>query len=330
MNRNCSVDVFRYICAILVVAIHTRPLEELNPTLGFLAADVIPRIGVPFFFAVSGYFYLAKLEKGEKPFKTQMKKVLGLYSTWSLFYYLIDFLQWGHRDLKGFSINCIVFYFWYGSAYHFWFFPALIYAMGIATLLWKLRMKPLIFPLSMALYLVGVLGCAYYNVCQSVPILGPFFACSQFDAIRRILLMGFPFFAGGYLILRIKERIGRRKALLWWMASFVLWLFEIVLVVRLHYQRSVVLSFALYPFVISTLIVLLKNPMPELKSISGTCRKLANFTYYAHPAFIMVLSLLLHYPNSNTALFLSTVLTTLAVGLLVCKTKKPMVNKLIG
>ena len=92
MNRNCSVDVFRYICAILVVAIHTRPLEELNPTLGFLAADVIPRIGVPFFFAVSGYFYLAKLEKGEKPFRTQMKKVLGLYSTWSLFYYLIDFL----------------------------------------------------------------------------------------------------------------------------------------------------------------------------------------------------------------------------------------------
>lgn len=44
-----SIDIFRYVCAIMVVAIHTRPLEEISTSLSFIVTDIISCIAVPFF-----------------------------------------------------------------------------------------------------------------------------------------------------------------------------------------------------------------------------------------------------------------------------------------
>lgn len=59
-QRNCSIDLFRYVCAIMVVAIHTNPFTDVDAELGYIFTQIVPRIGVPFFFAVAGYFYIAK------------------------------------------------------------------------------------------------------------------------------------------------------------------------------------------------------------------------------------------------------------------------------
>ena len=94
-GRNPSIDIFRYICAILVIAIHTGPLKEIDPALGYIATDAIPRIGVPFFFIVSGYYYICKLQNGEKPFRRYFNRILVIYSMWSIPYYVIEFIQRG-------------------------------------------------------------------------------------------------------------------------------------------------------------------------------------------------------------------------------------------
>ena len=73
-GRYPSIDIFRYVCAVLVIAIHTRPFNEINTTLSYLASDVIPRIGVPFFFITSGYFYIRRLQNGENPFWHYLSK----------------------------------------------------------------------------------------------------------------------------------------------------------------------------------------------------------------------------------------------------------------
>lgn len=59
-NRNVAVDIFRYISALMVVAIHIHPFTDLNSTMGFICTQVLPRIAVPYFFAISGYFYIKK------------------------------------------------------------------------------------------------------------------------------------------------------------------------------------------------------------------------------------------------------------------------------
>ena len=63
-KRNCSIDIFRYICAIMVVAIHSSPFTDINKDLGYIFTEIVPQIAVPFFFITSGYFYIKGLEKG--------------------------------------------------------------------------------------------------------------------------------------------------------------------------------------------------------------------------------------------------------------------------
>lgn len=64
--------------------------------------------------------------------------------------------------------------------------------------------------------------------------------------------------------------------------------------------RNIVLTFGLYPLVLSTLTVLVQNPLPKLQGISDTSRKLANFTYYAHPALILLINFVGGYKPTAT------------------------------
>lgn len=103
-ERNCSIDIFRYVCAIMVIMIHTRPLEEFNVQLGFFTSNIIPRIAVPFFFAVSGYFYIQKLEKKEKVFVNYIIGLIKIYFIWSVIYFIVAFIEWGHKNLVAFVV----------------------------------------------------------------------------------------------------------------------------------------------------------------------------------------------------------------------------------
>ena len=51
------IDCFRIIAAILVVTIHTSPLDTISPTLDFYLTRGLGRIAVPFFFITTAYFY---------------------------------------------------------------------------------------------------------------------------------------------------------------------------------------------------------------------------------------------------------------------------------
>ena len=53
-----QVDNFRMIAALLVVAIHVSPLQKISMEADFFFTRVVARVGVPFFFMVSGYFLL--------------------------------------------------------------------------------------------------------------------------------------------------------------------------------------------------------------------------------------------------------------------------------
>ena len=332
-QRIPSIDLFRYVCGVLVIAIHTRPMEEISQNLGYITSDVLPRIAVPFFFAVSGFFYFQNLMSGKKPFRRTFSRLLLTYTVWSCLYYFIDFIQWGHENLRGFLSNCLLGFLTYGSYYHFWFFPALLFSLCLSELLWKLKARRALVPMSILLYLIGCMGCSYYNICRSIPILGALFSYSGFETIRRILLMGFPFFVSGYLILQVKDRLAKR-ILRVWTGSMIAWILEIALVVHMHLQRSIVLTAALYSLVVSTIILLLRTKAEKLSPYSETSRRLANYTYYVHPVFILVLSSAYHTVLGevipNTMLFLMTVLGTFLSGTFLIRMKYPFIQNLIS
>ena len=51
-----ALDWFRLAAAVLVVCIHTSPLESFAPLWDFWLTRVLARVAVPFFLMVSGHF----------------------------------------------------------------------------------------------------------------------------------------------------------------------------------------------------------------------------------------------------------------------------------
>ncbi len=336
-TRICSIDIFRYVCAIMVVAIHTSPFSEINKELGYIFTEIIPRIGVPFFFAVTGYFYIQKLEKAQKPFFAYFIRLISTYFLWSLLYYFIAFIRRGNLNLKDFIVNSVYSFIITGSYYHFWFFPALIFAVCFTTFLFKIKCDKVLIPLSIFLYIIGCFGCSYYEIGIQIPILRNLFLSPHFNLIRRVLLMGVPFFVSGYLVYKIKSRnITMNKLLCGEVMAVAIWLVEIYIVRMLKWEVNIIVTFGLYLLVTVTLLILLENPLKNtmLSQISNGCRTLANFTYYSHPFFILCLSVLgnhfLHMNITATPMFFLTVISTFVVGFIIYKLDNRFLNQIVN
>ena len=75
-QRNEAVDIFRVICAFLVIIGHTRPFIQLNSNLDFFFTNVLLRIAVPFFFIVSGYFFYSNIKINNDYHNDYIKKII--------------------------------------------------------------------------------------------------------------------------------------------------------------------------------------------------------------------------------------------------------------
>lgn len=145
--RNNSIDIARLICAILVVSIHTRPLEDINPYLGYVAIEVFPRIAVPFFYCISGYFYIEKIESAREKtrvaFKKTFMKLLKVYLFWSVVFFLCDINSYFNTGMnwKGIIASYFLNFFVYGSYYHLWYFIGLFFSIIIVTAFYIIRWK---------------------------------------------------------------------------------------------------------------------------------------------------------------------------------------------
>lgn len=322
--RNASIDLFRYICAIMVVCIHTGPFSESFPQLSDFMKDIFPRIAVPFFFGVSGYFYIKKLEAGTARFLPYVMRLLTVYSIWSCLYFAMAFVEWGHSSIRAFLRSVIVQFFITGSRGHFWFFPALIISIGLVTLLYKLRLQKIMMPLSLICYAIGCFSCAYYNIFCEIPFFNALFSWTHYTTLRRILFMGFPFFASGYLTIRIETAWNCKKtSIVWYLAALLFWAGEIWFASAMHYSRSYIVTPGLYLLVLAVMQVLLQYPMERFQKVSAKARAIANFTYYSHPFFLACLTyssyLITGQDMSSTGRFFLCLIITFLCGYLLSK-----------
>ncbi len=292
-QRNCSIDIFRYVCAIFVVAAHAVVFSDFHSGLEFVCVQILPRICIPFFCLTAGYFYTKKLDSGKPCFFPYIKRLFITYFFWSVIYFIVQTLR---NPPANFIKSALVFGFravTTGSAYHFWFFPALFFAVIFTTLLFKIRCKKLLLPLAGIVFIIGCLGCSYYEIGMQIPFLNKLFAFSQFEAIRRIFMLGFPFFAAGYFVHLAEKKIqdlSKENAWFLWACSVLLWIVEIGAVTLLEWQQNLVLTFALMPFGITTFILLLKYPFHKKIEEARACQVGANFTYYIHPLILLLFS----------------------------------------
>lgn len=90
-NRYAQIDVLEFVFAILIVCLHISGNDQKS--IVYLIGQYVGRMGVPFFFAVSGFFAYQKVKEGApvKYLKRQEIKLLRIFLVWSLIYFPITF-----------------------------------------------------------------------------------------------------------------------------------------------------------------------------------------------------------------------------------------------
>ena len=165
-NTLGGFDRFRLPAALLVVAIHTGPLLSVSPLANDLLTDIWGRIAVPFFFAVSGWFLVPRLQReGVAALWPFLKKTLLLYLLSALLYLPLNLYNHTLQD-SGASLLRDIFF--NGTFYHLWYFPAL--ALG-ACIVWALvrGLGRWAWLPAVLLYLVGLLGDSWYGLTAALP-----------------------------------------------------------------------------------------------------------------------------------------------------------------
>ncbi len=151
-----AVDLFKFICALLVVVIHAKPFENIF----WLDAGIglVTRFAVPYFFMSSSYFLFKKLSACEsfkekaRVYFTYFLRLIRFYAIWFVIFNLANIAF-------GYAINLPL---WYLQQFVFttngsplWFMSALIWASLIVFLLSCVLNKYAVLGISCALWLLG-------------------------------------------------------------------------------------------------------------------------------------------------------------------------------
>lgn len=310
MKQKSSLDIAKFICALLILIIHTNPFGSYSKILSFGFRNVICVIAVPFFFCTSGYLLaekLGSLQSAEEQ-KGYMGKYLGrllvIYLVWSAVYFPFVVVKWLRA---GFSLGLVLEYikdfFFEGSYSTIWFLPAL---MSSAFLYWLLRQKlssKNVFFVGCGVYVITLLLSSYYGITARVPglaLAGELYY-GFFDSVKNGVLFGLVFVSMGGM-LREEDwfsHITRKQALIGSILSFVLLCAEVVVYKVIGNTRGIDTVASLLPLTICAFVFTLSFQVEP----SGLCLMLRKYS--------MLIFLCQRLPISVIDLFLSeTVLAT--------------------
>lgn len=138
-----NLDLTKFLCSMLIIVIHTSPLEQISQTANFFFKDILARAAVPLFFACSGFLLFSKMQWEEGRIKNcsenrtklfrLLKRVAKLYCVWSFVYVIWNLPGWYRSGWWGIALvkDVMVSFFVRGGHYHLWYLLALLYAVPI-------------------------------------------------------------------------------------------------------------------------------------------------------------------------------------------------------
>lgn len=197
-----ALDGFRWVAALLVVAIHTSPLAGVNEVADFLLTRVLGRVAVPFFFMTTGCFMAAHLNDGAW-LRRQLYRLAAMYGAAVVAYLPLNAYA-GALNRPGFGawLRALLLD---GTFYHLWYLPAVMLGLCITWALLRAGGMKAALAVSGALYALGLLGDSYYGLIAGTPLDGLYALLFRCFAQTRNGL----FFAPVFLVLG--AALGRRR-----------------------------------------------------------------------------------------------------------------------
>lgn len=218
-RRNPSVDIAKFLCAIFVIGIHTRPFSGLSEVADFVLCDIIFRVAVPFFAVCTGYYLTQKLdsnegESGWVSVKSLALRVLLLYVLWSLFYLIVLSFSWykaGILELSSF-VGWFKSFLLGSSYFHLWYLAQLFWALFPFYLIVKYVNPQLHTLLACLLWLLGAFAYVYSDVLG----IGQGFvrAYNRFEALTGMVGRMLPLLLAGSVLARRPVRNNNTSVLM--------------------------------------------------------------------------------------------------------------------
>lgn len=309
-RQYASIDIARYVSALLVVCIHTFPFLEISETFNTYFIHTVCRLAVPFFFTTSGFFFFRNYDsENEDLNETRLKKALirlfRIYLIWTIIYLPYTIFDYTHT---GFHIKYLFTYvrdfFLNGSYYHLWFLPALMLADVIVYCLYK---KGLNFTLliTFILYFVGYLINVYTPIWESIPGISFFFGffTKTLSTARNGIFFGPMFIAIGLLLSRTR-RLPKKVSLIGFLISFVLFFAEVSLYRHFGILRDLTSMYiCLVPVIYFLVNYLLKVNIPYRKMFT-ILRHDSLMIYTSHILFAKIFLALM--PHAHLVVYFLT------------------------
>lgn len=332
MNKENAIDLMKFVMSLLIVAIHVPILTGSFSSYDSLISNGIARAGVPFFF-ISGSYFLFKKSNGDfsNPYiKKYFFKLIRLYCIWSVIYFLPILTIALVKDPSNiiakipFYIKDVVFN---GIAYHLWYINStIVCTFTFLLILRNEKTKIILLPLSLLLYICGLL-CSAYNVPIANAILRIPWLDSMFAFITKYsysYTFSFPFFWMifiylGYRFSDCVINISLTKSIVYALSSVILLYSELYIIDSNNLCAGHSLMIFIVP--VSCCLFILARKM-NLRywgedAIYPFIRHLSTLIYLLHPLIWLILCILYRHLNVDNSMPFLSYMAVLSISILI-------------
>lgn len=277
-GRNYSIDLARVIFAILILALHTSPFSDVNFYIYYTVCHTFSRLAVPFFAAVSGYYFFNNYSD-QKAFKC-LKKLLIAYGFWTTLSCAVDIL-FGHVD--GNIVRFLLEAYLLKGQHALWYMLAMIYTVLLAMLARKIKVNRYVMASVVLVFsLFGVLNNAYGTLFDRFIIFSKVQSLLSSDLRSGMAFIIIPYFSIGYLINTHSSNLHDNK-FYWKMTALfsVLFIAEVAIITFTGVHKNNTSCFSTFPLIYFLIKACLQT--------NGKCGKIgqyfspiANVLYYSH------------------------------------------------
>jgi len=215
MKQYKSLDLAKFICAILIIILHTAPFSNYSKALTFGFRNIVTVIAVPFFFLTSGFLAFKKIDSFEAKEKKKyvfgyLKRLAVMYMAWSALYFVFVLIKWTRNDFSIYSVlEYIKDFFFEGSYSTIWFLPALFTATLFVYFSHKKFSYKVIFVIACVIYFFTLCGSSYYGLTSKVPFIALVYDIyySFFDSIKNGVCFGMIFVCMGAMMAEKEDEL---------------------------------------------------------------------------------------------------------------------------
>lgn len=157
------IDLLKFVCAFLVIGIHTRPFQASSELLDKVFYYDISNYAVPFFYACTGYFLVINHPEETLQTKSMSRciKILKIYLLWSAVYLPLTVCGWFFDDRSGlrYLAFCLRNYVVVGENFYswtLWYLNGLVFALFLIGILSKRLSIKQISDIGTFAYLAGI------------------------------------------------------------------------------------------------------------------------------------------------------------------------------